>query len=94
VLQGSPSSIRALPEAVRHGVVQSFANSIHTVFVGVVPLAAAGFLTVLFLKEAPLRETSALDLLVEQGLTSETPTAEGQVGLPPSAPVPQLDPGA
>jgi hypothetical protein len=56
VLQASPGTIRALPAAVRDGVVQVYAHSVTTVFLVAVPIAALGFLVVLFLKENPLRE--------------------------------------
>jgi MFS family permease len=56
LLQASPGTIRALPAAVRDGVVQVYAHSVTTVFLVAVPIAALGFLVVLFLKENPLRE--------------------------------------
>ena len=68
VLQGSPAGVRALAPGVRHGVIEAFARSLHTVFVWVVPLAAVGLLMVLFLPEVPLREKSAVDLLAEERL--------------------------
>lgn len=71
VMEGSPAEIRSLPGAVHHGVVLAFSHAVHTVFVWVVPLAAIGFVMVLFLREVPLREESALDLLAEPVLGTE-----------------------
>ncbi len=59
-LQQSPARIRALPAPVRDGVVQAVAHSVHAVFLAGVPIVAAAFLVVLFLKELPLRESSNL----------------------------------
>lgn len=56
-LRGSPSTIYALPPAIREGVIEAFARSLHVVFLAAVPVAIVGFLVVLFLKELPLRET-------------------------------------
>ncbi|HEX5268247.1 MAG TPA: MDR family MFS transporter [Acidimicrobiales bacterium] len=67
VLQGSPTGIRALAPGVRHGVVEAFARSLHTVFVWVVPLGVVGLLMVIFLPEVPLREQSASELLAAEG---------------------------
>jgi hypothetical protein len=55
VLQASPGTIHTLPPAVRDGVVQAVAHSVATVFLIATPIAALGFLVVLFLKEYPLR---------------------------------------
>jgi len=65
ILEGSPSQIRTLPAHVHAGVVQSYAQAVHSVFVGVVPLAAVGFVMMLFLRDVPLRDASALELLAE-----------------------------
>src|SRR5205823_3608439 len=55
VLQASPGTIHTLPPAVRDGVAQAVAHSVGTVFLIATPIAALGFLIVLFLKEYPLR---------------------------------------
>lgn len=55
-LQSSPSMIHQLPPAVRDGIAQSFAHSIHWVFLTAVPVAALAFVVALFLKELPLRD--------------------------------------
>jgi hypothetical protein len=55
VLQASPGTIHTLPPAVRDGVAQVVAHSVATVFLIATPIAALGFLVVLFLREYPLR---------------------------------------
>ena len=59
-LQNSPAAILRLPEPVRNGVVEAFAASLHLVFLGAVPFAAAAFLATLFLQERPLRRSPGL----------------------------------
>jgi EmrB/QacA subfamily drug resistance transporter len=54
-LQASPGTIRGLPPAVRDGVAQAVAQATGTVFLVAAPIAALGFLVVLFLNEYPLR---------------------------------------
>lgn len=54
VLQASPSTSRTLPPAVRDGVAQAVAHAVDTVFLIATPIAALGFLVVLFLREYPL----------------------------------------
>src|SRR5438105_7385127 len=54
-LQASPGTIHTLPPAVRDGVAQAVASSVATVFLIATPIAALGFLIMLFLKEYPLR---------------------------------------
>jgi hypothetical protein len=55
VLHASLGMIHTLPPAVRDGVAQAVAHSVTTVFLIATPIAALGFLVVLFLKEYPLR---------------------------------------
>jgi EmrB/QacA subfamily drug resistance transporter len=54
-IQASPGRIHAFAPAVQHGVAQAVANSLHDVFLTAAPLALAGFLLVLALREVPLR---------------------------------------
>jgi predicted MFS family arabinose efflux permease len=54
-IQTSPGHIQALPVAVQHGIADSVADALHTVFLVAAPIAAVGFLVVLFLPERPLR---------------------------------------
>jgi len=58
-IQTSPDHIRALPAGVQHGIAQSVADALHLVFLTAAPVAAAGFLVVLYLRERPLRRDSA-----------------------------------
>ncbi|MFG1947362.1 MDR family MFS transporter [Nonomuraea sp. NPDC048826] len=52
---GSPDAIQALPEPVKHVVLEAFTRGMETVFLVGVPIALLGFLAVVFLKELPLR---------------------------------------
>ncbi|GAA4199332.1 MDR family MFS transporter [Actinocatenispora rupis] len=56
---GSPEAIHKLPDIVQTVVLQGFTNSLHTVFLTAVPVAVAGWLAVLFLKELPLRSSQS-----------------------------------
>ena len=52
--------VRSLPDSVRPAVTAAYADSLHTVFLWAVPVAALGFLVALMLKEVPLRETARM----------------------------------
>jgi predicted MFS family arabinose efflux permease len=54
---GSPEAIKHLKPIVQHVVREAFTGSLHTVFLTAVPVALAGWLAVLFLKELPLRSS-------------------------------------
>ena len=54
-LLSSPERIRAQPPDVRDGVIRSVADGLHWVYIVAVPIAALGFVIVLFLKERPLK---------------------------------------
>jgi EmrB/QacA subfamily drug resistance transporter len=56
-LRGSPAVLARLPEAVHLGVIQAYAESLHTVFLAAVPLAVLAFALTWLLPERPLRET-------------------------------------
>lgn len=53
----NPAHLATLPPKIHDGVILGFSQSIHTVFQWAVPLAFAGFLLVLLLREMPLRDT-------------------------------------
>ena len=53
-LQSGPEKIQSLPPAVHDGVVQSVSHAVGSVFLVAAPIAALGFVVVLFLKEYPL----------------------------------------
>ncbi len=76
-LQGSPSAIRKLPPPVYDAVVQAVSHSIHLVFLAALPVAAAAFVIVLFLKERPLRESAHIGAAEPdtEGAAAETATA-------------------
>jgi hypothetical protein len=61
-VQAGPEVIRALPENVRVEVVEAFAQALQVAFLWGVPLAAACFLVVVFLREQPLRESAHVGL--------------------------------
>ncbi|WP_432890846.1 MDR family MFS transporter [Kribbella sp. CA-245084] len=52
--------VRNLPESMRSAVTAAYADSLHTVFLWAVPVAALGFLTALMLKEVPLRDSARM----------------------------------
>ncbi|HLG93014.1 MAG TPA: MDR family MFS transporter [Acidimicrobiales bacterium] len=58
LVTGSPKQVAALPEAVRQGVVESFAHSVHAVFLVAAVVAAFALVAVAFIKEVPLRRTA------------------------------------
>ncbi len=53
----NPAVLAKLPPRIHRGIILGFSQSIHTVFLWAAPLAFAGFLLVLLLKEMPLRDT-------------------------------------
>lgn len=77
MMQSGPEALRALPPATRDAVVEGFAQALHVTFLWGVPIAAVGFVIVLFLKELPLRDTAHVGGLAETvgdelGYTFET----------------------
>ncbi|MCT4353223.1 MFS transporter [Streptomyces sp. Je 1-79] len=54
----SPAGVHALPDEVAAPIVQAYADTLHTVFLWTVPVAAIGFVVALFLKQVPLRDTA------------------------------------
>jgi EmrB/QacA subfamily drug resistance transporter len=54
-IQATPGRIHALAPAIQHGVATAVGNSLHDVFLVAAPIALAGFLIVLALREQPLR---------------------------------------
>lgn len=59
-LSQSPAEIRALEPALRDGVVEAFANSLHTVFLLSVPVCLLAFVVAWLLPEYPLRTDAAV----------------------------------
>ncbi|TYK49817.1 DHA2 family efflux MFS transporter permease subunit [Actinomadura decatromicini] len=58
-VQGNPSLLDRFPAPVKEGVLHAYAQSIDAVFFWAVPVAAAAFVLTWFLREVPLRATSA-----------------------------------
>lgn len=52
----NPAGLHGLPGDVAAPIVQAYADTLHTVFLWTVPVAAIGFVVALFLKEVPLRD--------------------------------------
>jgi MFS family permease len=72
-IQASPGRIHALAPAVQHGVAQAVASALHDVFLIAAPIALAGFLLVLALREVPLRGGAA-DSRPPQTKSSSSPS--------------------
>ncbi|WP_264933109.1 MDR family MFS transporter [Streptomyces sp. A012304] len=56
----SPEGLHELPAQAAAPIVSAYADTIQTVFLWTVPVAALGFLVALFLKEVPLRDSARL----------------------------------
>ncbi|MFD9126897.1 MDR family MFS transporter [Kitasatospora sp. NPDC059571] len=54
----SPKGLHALPAAQSAPIVNAYADALHTVFLWTVPVAGAGFVVALFLKQVKLRDTA------------------------------------
>jgi hypothetical protein len=54
-VQASPESLASLPAVVSEAVGRAVAASLDTVFLAATPIAAAGLLVALFLRDVPLR---------------------------------------
>lgn len=54
----SPSGVHGLPDDVAAPIVEAYADTLHTVFLWTVPVAAIGFVVALFLKQVKLRDTA------------------------------------
>ncbi|QKG22527.1 MFS transporter [Actinomadura verrucosospora] len=57
-VQGNPKLLDKYPASVKQGVLHAYAQSIDTVFLWAVPVAAVAFVLTWFLREVPLRATS------------------------------------
>ncbi|MDP1795487.1 MAG: hypothetical protein Q8K63_15215 [Acidimicrobiales bacterium] len=54
-VQSGPAALAALPPGVHAVVIDAFARALHVAFLCGIPLAALGFVIVLFLREEPIR---------------------------------------
>jgi MFS family permease len=61
-IRQSPEVIARLPEAIRADVVQAFADSLHVVYLSVIPFAVVAVLLSLRLEERPLRTDAHLQM--------------------------------
>jgi len=59
LLHSTPATIKKLPPSIHTGLIDAFANSLHTVFLFAVPFGVVAFLVSLALREVPLRESGA-----------------------------------
>jgi EmrB/QacA subfamily drug resistance transporter len=78
-LLSTPDRIRALPAPVHTAVTHAVLQGLHWVFLVATPLAAIGFLVVLFLKETPLRSAGGPP---KQGGAGSAPGKPGSGGKP------------
>ena len=60
----SPQTLKRLPLAVRHGVDEAFVRSLHDVFEVAVPISLLALVLAISLREVPLRERRAVDVVV------------------------------
>ncbi|GHG84823.1 MDR family MFS transporter [Streptomyces lanatus] len=56
----SPEGLNRLPPEVAAPIVEAYADTLQTVFLWTVPVAALGFVVALFLKQVPLRDSARL----------------------------------
>ncbi|MFJ9713798.1 MDR family MFS transporter [Streptomyces sp. NPDC101234] len=56
----SPEGLHVLPSSAAGPIIQAYADTIHTVFLWTVPVAAVGFVVALFLKQVQLRDSARL----------------------------------
>jgi EmrB/QacA subfamily drug resistance transporter len=101
----TPAAVAALPEPVRTGVVDAFADALAPAFWYLVPLLAIGFVLTLFLKEVTLSDVAGMVArgeAVAAPRAGTTPSAAGEHavavgtasagGLSPTTAGPQADP--
>ncbi|MFD9642990.1 MFS transporter, partial [Streptomyces sp. NPDC059082] len=72
----NPAGLHALPDRVAEPIVQAYADTLHTVFLWTVPVAAVGFVVALFLKQVTLRD-SARAAAPDMGEGFSSPAATG-----------------
>ncbi|MFG3344455.1 MDR family MFS transporter [Streptomyces sp. NPDC048018] len=72
----SPAGVHGLPAPAAEPIVQAYADTLHTVFLWTVPVAAVGFVVALFLKQVPLRDTARASA-PDMGEGFASPTTSG-----------------
>jgi hypothetical protein len=85
VLQSGPDALRALPADTQAVVVDVFSRALHVTFLAVIPVAAIGFVVVLFLKELPLRESAHIGM---EAIGDDLGVASDPIGDPVPVPDP------
>ncbi|MEV3987975.1 MDR family MFS transporter [Streptomyces sp. NPDC049837] len=73
----SPAGVHALPADQAAPVIEAYGDTLHTVFLWTVPVAAVGFVVALFLKQVRLRDTArATAPDMGEGFSSPVATAD------------------
>src|SRR3984885_13974586 len=81
--QANPAALKRLPATLRGDILHAYVLSFHTVFLGAVPVAAATFVLTWFLREVPLRATSAApDIGEDIGAASAQRSSAAELGGP------------
>ncbi|MFI2213307.1 MDR family MFS transporter [Streptomyces sp. NPDC020141] len=75
-LARGPEGLHRLPPELREPLVDAYADTLHTVFLWTVPVAALGLLVSLFLKQVTLRDTARV-ASTDMGDAFSSPTASG-----------------
>ena len=70
LLRSGPAALDKLPPAVHNGLLEAFANALHSVFFLAVPFGIAAFVVSLLLREVPLRERGAASVAAASADTS------------------------
>jgi hypothetical protein len=70
VLGSTPAQLLALPDAIRTAATESFAQSLQTTFLFVIPAAVLAFVLTWFLREVPLKQ--ALHEVEPEGVPGPT----------------------
>ncbi len=87
----TPQAVARLPDAIRHGVMQAFAQALPPIYGYLLPLLALGFVLALLMPEKPLRTTAyaasdAPGAIGPTGSAAAGPLGSAAAG--PTAPVP------
>ncbi|MBO8193740.1 MFS transporter [Streptomyces oryzae] len=86
----TPQLVRALPEPLRDGYVQAYADAMPRIFLYLVPVLVLGLALSLFLKEKPLvsQHTPVPSARTAEAPTAPAPDAEGAAPRPQAQPLP------
>jgi hypothetical protein len=75
LLRSGPATLDKLPPAVHNGLLEAFANALHSVFFLAVPFGIAAFAVSLLLREVPLRDRGAASVAAASADASGEATA-------------------